>query len=76
LRSKDGLLLSPAHNPKVVSSNLTVATKVSFLSITSANPATIRIWDFHLLRIPRVLLQLRGQHRFGGSNFRFAVIQE
>src|ERR1700674_228652 len=34
-----------AHNPKAVSSNLTPATKKSWPSITSANPATIRIDD-------------------------------
>jgi hypothetical protein len=36
-------LIDEAHNPKVVSSNLTPATKIPFLSIISANPATIRI---------------------------------
>jgi hypothetical protein len=30
LRSKDGLVFYPAHNPKVVSSNLTPATNSGF----------------------------------------------
>jgi hypothetical protein len=37
-----------SHNPKVVSSNLTAATKVSSPSIISANPATVRIDNFGL----------------------------
>src|SRR5713226_5204775 len=35
-----------AYNPKVVSSNLTPATKISFLSAASANAATIQIENF------------------------------
>jgi hypothetical protein len=37
------LLFRETHNPKVVSSNLTPATTTFFLSVSSANPATIRI---------------------------------
>jgi len=36
-----------SHNLKVVSSNLTPATKKAFLSATSANPATIRIDNYN-----------------------------
>jgi hypothetical protein len=43
LKSKDGLIDFSTHNPKVVSSNLTPAIKIPFVSPTSANRATIRI---------------------------------
>jgi hypothetical protein len=37
-----------SHNPKVVGSNPTPATKISFLSRTSTKPATIRICGLQL----------------------------
>jgi hypothetical protein len=43
VRSKDGLVFHPAHNPKVVSSNLTSTTRNYSVPISSEYAATIRI---------------------------------
>ncbi|MHB8499902.1 MAG: hypothetical protein ACYDHE_03045, partial [Candidatus Acidiferrales bacterium] len=47
LRSKDGLVFYPAHNPKVVSSNLTPATMGAY----EANPlSALLIGGYELSR--------------------------
>ena len=77
LRGKDGLVDFTAHNPEVAGSNPAPATKISFLSAASANPATIRICSFPRWRFERsaLLPEFGAQHTPSNQmlgNFRVA----